>query len=123
MQMIEVRVDDINAHLFQVILIDDLADTCFTLHNAVTQLVRVGGARSVFICVTHAVLSQMPQELFCRPELVKMVVTNTVNQDYSDCHESITEKLVVIDVSDVIGEAIRLAPSIGFSLPDNILKD
>jgi len=91
----------------QVILIDDLADTCFTLHNAVTQLVRVGGARSVFICVTHAVLSQMPQELFCRPELVKMVVTNTVNQDYSDCHESITEKLVVIDVSDVIGEAIR----------------
>jgi hypothetical protein len=28
-------------------------------------------------------------------------------QDYSDCHESITEKLVVIDVSDVIGEAIR----------------
>jgi len=91
----------------QVILIDDLADTCFTLHNAVTQLVRVGGARSVFICVTHAVLSQMPQELFCRPELVKMVVTNTVNQDYSDCHETITEKLVVIDVSDVIGEAIR----------------
>ena len=42
---------------------------------------------------------------------MKMVVTNTVNQDYSDCHESITEKLVVIDVSDVIGEAIRLAPS------------
>ena len=28
-------------------------------------------------------------------------------QDYSNCHESITEKLVVIDVSDVIGEAIR----------------
>ena len=29
------------------------------------------------------------------------------SQDYSNCHESITEKLVVIDVSDVIGEAIR----------------
>ena len=28
-------------------------------------------------------------------------------KDYSNCHESITEKLVVIDVSDVIGEAIR----------------
>lgn len=91
----------------QVILIDDLADTCFTLLNAVTQLVRVGGARCVYICVTHAVLSQMPQQLFQSPELMKMVVTNTVSQDYSDCHESITEKLVVIDVSDVIGEAIR----------------
>ena len=105
-----------------MILIDDLADTCFTLHNAVTQLVRVGGARSVFICVTHAVLSQMPQELFCRPELVKMVVTNTVNQDYSDCHESITEKLVVIDVSDVIGEAIRLAPSSDFSASNKTIS-
>ena len=31
----------------------------------------------------------------------------TFVQDYSNCHESITEKLVVIDVSDVIGEAIR----------------
>jgi len=91
----------------QVILIDDLADTCFTLQNAVSQLVRLGGARAVFICVTHAVLSQMPQELFCRPELVRMVVTNTVNQDYSDCGPSVREKLVVIDVSDVIGEAIR----------------
>ena len=74
------------------------------------------------------------------PQMIKMVVTNTVHQvditvtapknkpptpkmspflqkghfsqnpfsqDYSNCHESITEKLVVIDVSDVIGEAIR----------------
>lgn len=47
--------------LFQVLLIDDLADTCFTLLNAVTQLVRVGGARAVYVFVTHAVMSQMPQ--------------------------------------------------------------
>ena len=45
----------------QVLLIDDLADTCFTLLNAVTQLVRVGGARAVYVFVTHAVMSQMPQ--------------------------------------------------------------
>jgi hypothetical protein len=31
---------------------------------------RVGGARCVYICVTHAVLSQMPQELFSSPHLV-----------------------------------------------------
>ena len=47
--------------ILQVILIDDLADTCFTLLNAVTQLVRVGGARAVYVFVTHAVMSQMPQ--------------------------------------------------------------
>ena len=57
--------------LLQVILIDDLADTCFTLLNAVTQLVRVGGAKNVHVFVTHAVMSQMPQDLFCCPELIR----------------------------------------------------
>merc|ERR1712098_640921 len=91
----------------KVLLIDDLADTCFTLLNAVTQLVRVGGAKAVYVFVTHAVMSQMPQDLFCCPELIRMVVTNTVNQDYSGYSELITDKLVVIDVSEIIGEAIR----------------
>jgi len=91
----------------QVILIDDLADTCFTLLNAVTQLVRVGGAKNVHVFVTHAVMSQMPQDLFCCPELIRMVVTNTVNQDYSGYSHNITDKLTVIDVSEIIGEAIR----------------
>ena len=36
-----------------------------------------------------------------------MVVTNTVTQDYSGYSEVITDKLVVIDVSEIIGEAIR----------------
>lgn len=91
----------------KVLLIDDLADTCFTLLNAVTQLVRVGGARAVYVFVTHAVMSQMPQDLFCCPELIRMVVTNTVNQDYAGYSDTVTDKLVVIDVSEIIGEAIR----------------
>ena len=57
--------------MLQVILIDDLANTCFTLLNAVTQLVRVGGAKNVHVFVTHAVMSQMPQDLFCCPELIR----------------------------------------------------
>ena len=47
------------------------------------------------------------QDLFCCPELIQMVVTNTVTQDYSGYSEVITDKLVVIDVSEIIGEAIR----------------
>ena len=38
-----------------------------------------------------------------------MVVTNTVNQDYAGYSDTVTEKLVVIDVSEIIGEAIRSA--------------
>ena len=36
-----------------------------------------------------------------------MVVTNTVTQDYAGYSDVITDKLVVIDVSEIIGEAIR----------------
>ena len=45
--------------------------------------------------------------MFCCPELVRMVVTNTVTQDYTGYSEEVTDKLVVIDVSEIIGEAIR----------------
>ena len=45
--------------------------------------------------------------MFCCPELVRMVVTNTVTQDYAGYSEEVTDKLVVIDVSEIIGEAIR----------------
>ena len=34
-------------------------------------------------------------------------MTNTVNQDYSGYSQAVTDKLVVIDVSEIIGEAIR----------------
>lgn len=87
----------------QVILIDDMADTCYTIQNAVNHLVDVGRATKVVILITHAVFSQIPQELFDRDEVVKVVVTNTVQQNYT----GISPKLEVIDISGVIGEAIR----------------
>jgi len=86
-----------------VILVDDMADTCYTMLNAVKHLVRFGGATTIYILVTHAVLSQVPDELFDYPELVKMVVSNTVTGDYSH----LSSKITVIDVSQIIGEAIR----------------
>ena len=49
----------------------------------------------------------LAQDLFCCPELVRMVVTNTVTQDYAAYTPIVTDKLVVIDVSEIIGEAIR----------------
>ena len=65
--------------MLQVLLIDDLADTCFTLLNAVTQLVRVGGAKAVYVFVSHAVLSQMPQ---VKKSSVFLVMTNLSTRIY-----------------------------------------
>ena len=50
-----------------------------TLLNAVTQLVRVGGAKNVHVFVTHAVMSQMPQDLFCCPELIRWEEVVVIN--------------------------------------------
>jgi len=86
-----------------VILVDDMADTCYTLLNAVNHLIRVGGASTIYILVTHAVLSQVPHELFSQTEVKRLVVTNTVSESYSH----LSDKISVLDVSDVIGEAIR----------------
>jgi len=86
-----------------VILVDDMADTCYTLNNAVNHLVGNGGASSIYILVTHAVFSQVPDSLFDQPEVKKVVVTNTVSNEFTN----ISEKISIIDVSDVIGEAIR----------------
>jgi len=87
----------------QVILIDDMADSCYTINNAVKYLVEVGQASKVVILITHAIFSQTPQELFDREQVVRVVVTNTVGNDFS----GISHKLEVIDISGVIGEAIR----------------
>jgi len=86
-----------------VVLVDDLADTCFTLTNAVNHLVGNGGASSIYILVTHAVFSQVPNSLFSVEEVKKVVVTNTVTTQF----ESTSDKIEILDVSDVIGEAIR----------------
>lgn len=86
-----------------VILVDDMADTCYTLNNAVNHLVGNGGASIIFILVTHAVFSQVPDSLFHQPEVQRVVVTNTVTEQFNN----ISDKISIIDVSDVIGEAIR----------------
>lgn len=88
----------------KVILIDDIADTCFTINNAVKHLVEVGRAKGIVILVTHAIFSeQIPEELLNRDEVVKIVVTNTVKLNFT----MVSPKLEVIDVYNVIGEAIR----------------
>lgn len=92
----------------QVILVDDIADTCFTIKNAVQHLVEVGRAKEIIILITHALFSEHPilEELLERNEVVKIVVTNSVKKLVT--HQIIlSAKVEVIDVSKVIGEAIR----------------
>ncbi|GKT87296.1 ribose-phosphate pyrophosphokinase 1 [Colletotrichum tofieldiae] len=79
------------------ILVDDMADTCGTLAKAAETL-ETGGAREVIAIVTHGVLSGNAVETLNKSCLSRIVVTNTIER---------CPKLRVIDISQVLGEAIR----------------
>ncbi|KAK2000002.1 ribose-phosphate diphosphokinase [Colletotrichum falcatum] len=85
------------------ILVDDMADTCGTLAKAAETL-ETGGAREVIAIVTHGVLSGNAVETLNKSCLSRVVVTNTVplGDKIERC-----PKLRVIDISQVLGEAIR----------------
>jgi len=85
------------------ILLDDMIDTGGTIVQAAEALVRDGAGR-VYACCTHAVLSgQAPERITASP-LHEMVMTNTIPLSNEARQVS---KLKVLDVSPILGEAIR----------------
>lgn len=85
------------------IIIDDIIDTAGTFTGAVRAL-RAEGARSVRGCFTHPVLSGPAMERLEKSELAEIVVTNTIPLDE---RRRSFEKLKVLSVAPLLGEAIR----------------
>lgn len=85
------------------IIIDDMADTCGTLVLAAQTLME-HGARQVHAMVIHAVLSGDALRRINESALDRLVITNTVplTEVARQC-----KKLVVLDVSSILAEAIR----------------
>jgi len=85
------------------IIVDDLADTCGTVVKAAEKL-KEAGAKAVYAVMTHGVFSGPALERVMGSCIEAIVVSNTIPQ-----HEKIAicPKIQVIDVSSIIGEAIR----------------
>jgi ribose-phosphate pyrophosphokinase len=83
-------------------IIDDMIDTGGTLIKAATALIQ-NGAKSVYACCTHAVLSGSAIERINVSDLKKLVVTDTI-----PTKEKIenSPKVEVLSVADLIGETI-----------------
>lgn len=86
-----------------VLVVDDIVDTAGTLVETTAALLRAG-ARRVFACATHAVLSGPAMRRLAASELAQLVVTDTIplgtkRQDW--------ERLKVLSVAPLLGEAIR----------------
>ncbi|CCH61627.1 hypothetical protein TBLA_0F00830 [Henningerozyma blattae CBS 6284] len=87
------------------IIVDDLVDTSYTVTRA-AKLLKDQGASKVYAIVTHGIFSGDALARIAQSEIDQFVISNTVPQD-----ETISalgkDKVGIMDVSRVIGEAIR----------------
>jgi ribose-phosphate pyrophosphokinase len=83
------------------ILIDDIIDTAGTITLAANALVE-NGAKEVYACCTHPVLSGPAIERIQNSKIKELVVTNSILLP----EEKRIDKLVELSVAPLIGEAI-----------------
>ncbi|HJV47534.1 MAG TPA: ribose-phosphate diphosphokinase [Bacillota bacterium] len=83
------------------ILIDDMIDTAGTITLAANALVE-SGAKGVYACCTHPVLSGPAIERIANSKIQELIVTNSIalNEDL------LIPKISVLSVAPIIGEAI-----------------
>jgi len=85
------------------IIVDDMIDTAGTLCQAAKAL-KEKGAREIYACATHAVLSGPALERINESCLEEVVVTNSIPQDDK---VKACSKLRVLSVAELLAEAIR----------------
>ena len=85
------------------IILDDMMDTGGTIVQA-AEAIMEDGASAVFACCTHPVLSGNAVERIKNSPLTELVVTNTI--PLSETARGLG-KIRVLDVSPILGEAIR----------------
>jgi ribose-phosphate pyrophosphokinase len=88
------------------IIFDDEIDTAGTVRNA-TKFLHSSGARDVYACVTHAVLSDPGPERLNDAGLTELVVTNTVPISEEKRKKMKDVEITVLSVAPLLGEVIR----------------
>ena len=85
------------------IIVDDMVDSGGTLCNAAEALIKKG-AISVSAYITHGVLSRKAGERIANSKLKNLVITNSIEP--SEITKA-TKNIKIINIADLIGEAIR----------------
>lgn len=83
------------------IMVDDMVDTAGTLVKG-ADLLKREGARTVFACATHAVLSGPAFDRIQNSPIEQLIVTNSIPVETS----KLPKKIVQVSVAKLLGEAI-----------------
>jgi ribose-phosphate pyrophosphokinase len=84
------------------VMLDDMVDTAGTLVQSADAL-RAKGARNIYACATHGVLSGPAIERLENSQIEELVVTNTVPLG----EKALCRKIRVLSVAPLLGEAIK----------------
>ena len=85
------------------ILYDDMVDTAGSLCNAARALIDVGGAKEVYACATHGVLSGPAYERLEESPIKEMLFLNTI----PETGNTPSGKIKFLDVAPVFARAIN----------------
>ena len=85
------------------ILYDDMVDTAGSLCNAAKALVEVGGAKEVYACATHGVLSGPAYDRLENSVIQEMLFLNTIPQ----VGNTPSGKIKFLDVAPIFARAIE----------------
>jgi ribose-phosphate pyrophosphokinase len=85
----------------RAIIVDDIIDTAGTV-CAASELLLSKGASSVDVVATHGLLSGPAVERLRKSPIEEVVITNTIPAEHKNL-----EKLKVVSIAPLIGEAIR----------------
>jgi ribose-phosphate pyrophosphokinase len=86
----------------RVILADDIIDTAGTITNAANALIE-RGAKEVFACCTHAVLSGPAIERIQNSAIKELTILDTIPLP----EEKRIDKIKILSVADIFCEAIK----------------
>ena len=87
-----------------VIMVDDMISTAGTVTSA-CNILQAHGVREIYMAATHPVLVGQAMQRLAACEFTKLAVTDTI--PLGNRAEPIKERLVVLSVAPLLGEAIR----------------
>jgi ribose-phosphate pyrophosphokinase len=87
-----------------VILLDDMVDTAGSLCHAADALVEIGGAKEIYACASHGVLSGPALERIEKSPLKELILLDTIPYpaDKPRC-----DKIRYLSVAPIFAEAIE----------------
>jgi ribose-phosphate pyrophosphokinase len=87
-----------------VIMVDDMITTAGTVTEA-CKMLRGHGVKEIYIAATHGVFAPKAMERLSKCDFTKLAVTDTI--PIGDRAKAIEDRLVVLSVADLVGEAIH----------------